>query len=73
MAQLIKWTSPHIRLSTLENILGYPIDTFRQCKPKDFDEVVAVRVPKDKWKWYGIDEAMRELELDNLSVIYINI
>ena len=73
MAQLTKWSSPHIRLTTLEEILGYPIDTFRQYKSGDFDEVIAIRVPKDKWKWYGIDEAMRQLGLENLSVIYINI
>lgn len=73
MAQLTKWSSPHIRLSTLEEVLGYPIDTFRQCKPEDFDEVIAVRVPKDRWKWYGIEDAMINLGLGDLSVIYINI
>ena len=73
MAQLIKWTSSHIRLSTLEDALGYAMDTFRQYKSDDFDEVIAIRVPRDRWEWYGIDEAMQKLGLDNLSVIYINV
>jgi hypothetical protein len=73
MAQLTKWQSPHIRLSTLEAALGHRLDTFRSYKTDDMEEVIAIRVHRDRWNWYGIDVAMEKLGLNDLSVIYINL
>lgn len=73
MAQLTKWQCPHIRVTTLEKEMGVTLATFRRYKTDELDEAISIRVPRDKWKWYGIEDAMIRLGLGDLSVIYINI
>lgn len=73
MAQLTKWQCPHIQVTTLEKEIGVTLASFRAYKVDDLGETISVRVPRDKWKWYGIEDAMINLGLGDLSVIYINI
>lgn len=73
MAQLIKWQSPHIRLSTLEKAAGVDFKTFRGYNTNELDERISIRIPRDRWKWYGMEEAMARLGLSHLNVIYVDI
>jgi hypothetical protein len=37
------------------------------------DEEISIRMPENRWDWYGIREALIELGFENQSVVYINL
>ena len=72
MAKIGKWKSYHVKLSTLENAAGVVLYTFREMYPKG-EESICIRVPSERWEYYGIEEALEKLGFTNQKVVYINI
>ena len=72
MAKIEKWKSYHVKLSTLEKVAGVIFYTFREMYPKG-EEDICLRIPSERWEYYGINEALEKLGFANQKVVYINI
>ena len=70
--QMKRWKSYHVRISTLEKVMGIRLASLRTMFPKG-DEEISIRMPESRWDWYGIREALIELGFENQSVVYINL
>lgn len=72
MARISKWKSYHVKLGTLESAAGVVFQSFREMYPKG-EEGIAIRIPRDKWEYYGIEEALIKLGFTTQKAVYINI
>lgn len=72
MARIGKWRSYHVKISTLERITGVMLQSFREMYPEG-EESISIRVPRERWEYYGIDEALKELGFTSQSVVYVNL
>lgn len=72
MARMYRWKSYHVRISTLEKIMGIQLVSLRTMFPVG-DEQICIRLPSERWKWYGIDKALYSLGFLDGEVVYINI
>ena len=70
--QMRRWKSYHVRISTLEKIMGIRLTSLRTMFPEG-DEEISIRMPENRWDWYGIRKALIELGFENQSVVYINL
>ena len=46
--------------------------SFREMYPEG-DEDISLRIPREKWDYYGITEALKKLGFTNQTVVYINL
>jgi hypothetical protein len=67
-----RWKSYHVKVETLENIMGVRLISLRTMFPKS-DENISIRIPPEKWKWYNIDEALFSIGFTGNEVVYINV
>ena len=72
MARIGKWKSYHVKISTLERLTGTVFTSFREMYPKG-DEGISLRIPREKWDYYGITEALKKLGFTDQTVVYINL
>ena len=72
MARISKWKSYHVKLGTLEDAAGVMFQSFREMYPKG-EESIAIRIPRDKWEYYGIEKALIKLGFTTQKAVYINI
>lgn len=70
--QMKRWKSYHVRVSTLEKIIGVRLISLRTMFPEG-DEEISIRIPAERWEWYGIKDALYELGFENQSAVYVNI
>ena len=71
MARISKWKSYHVKIGTLEDTAGIVFQSFREMYPKG-EENIAIRVPRDRWAYYGIEEALIKLGFTDQKAVYIN-
>lgn len=72
MARIGKWKSYHVKVTTLERITGTVFTSFREMYPEG-DESISLRIPREKWDYYGITEALNKLGFTNQTVVYVNL
>ena len=72
VARIGKWKSYHVKISTLERLTGTVFTSFREMYPKG-DEGISLRIPREKWDYYGITEALKKLGFTDQTVVYINL
>ena len=72
MARIGKWKSYHVKISTLERLTGTMLTSFREMYPEG-NESISLRIPREKWDYYGITEALKKLGFTNQTVVYINL
>lgn len=72
MAKIEKWKSYHVKLSTLEAAAGVRLYSFRSMYPAG-DEDISLRIPRERWEYYGIEEALEKLGFTNQKVVYVNL
>ena len=72
MARIGKWKSYHVKIATLERLTGTMFTSFREMYPEG-DEGISLRIPREKWDYYGITEALNKLGFTNQNVVYINL
>ena len=72
MARISKWKSYHVKITTLERAAGIVLTSFREMYPEG-DEGISLRIPREKWDYYGITEVLKKLGFTDQTVVYINL
>lgn len=72
MAKIGKWKSYHVKLSTLEEAAGVELISFRTMYPRG-EEHISLRIPHNRWEYYGIKDALIKLGFTSQEVVYVNI
>jgi hypothetical protein len=72
VARISKWKSYHVKITTLERVAGVVLTSFREMYPEG-DESISLRIPREKWDYYGITEALEKLGFTDQTVVYINL
>jgi hypothetical protein len=72
VARISKWKSYHVKITTLEKVAGVVLTSFREMYPEG-DESISLRIPREKWNYYGIAEALKKLGFTDQTVVYINL
>ena len=74
MAQIQKWRGCHVKIETLEKIMGVRLSSFRDMYHCDIEgEDIYIRVPRSRWDYYGLTEALESIGCENQTVVYINL
>lgn len=74
MAKIQKWRGCHVKVETLEKIMGVRLSSFRDMYHCDIEgEDICIRVPRSRWDYYGLTEALESIGCENQTVVYINL
>lgn len=75
MAQIQKWRGCHVKVETLEKIMGVRLSSLREMYHCDDieREDICIRLPRDRWGYYGVKEALEFIGFENQTVAYINL
>lgn len=75
MAQIQKWRGCHVKIETLEKIMGVRLSSLREMYHCDDieREDICIRLPRDRWGYYGVKEALESIGFENQTVAYINL
>lgn len=75
MAQIQKWRGCHVKIETLEKIMGVRLSSLRgmyHCDDIEREDI-CIRLPRDRWGYYGVKEALESIGFENQTVAYINL
>ena len=74
MAKIQKWRGCHVKVETLEKIMGVRLSSFRDMYHCDIEgEDICIRVPHSRWDYYGLTGALESIGCENQTVVYINL
>lgn len=74
MAKIQKWRGYHVKVETLEKIMGVQLSSFRDMYHCDIEgEDICIRLPRSRWDYYGLTEALESIGCENQAVVYINL
>lgn len=74
MAQIQKWRGCHVKIETLEKIMGVRLSSVRDMYHCDIEgEDICIRVPRSRWDCYGLTAALESIGCENQTVVYINL
>ena len=74
MAKIQKWRGCHVKVETLEKIMGVRLSSFRDMYHCGIEgEDICIRVPRSRWDYYGLTAALESIGCENQTVVYINL
>ena len=74
MAKIQKWRGCHVKVETLEKIMGVRLSSFRDMYHCDIEgEDICIRLPRNRWDYYGLTKALESIGCENQTVVYINL